>query len=77
MEYVKNIGTQDDVVVLTVENVSMHLQEILSRVEAAERIEVRSASLNDVFLHFTGRELRDEAGEGGIFQRIMRTEARR
>jgi ABC-2 type transport system ATP-binding protein len=77
LSYVKRAEIDDDMLVLTVENANEHLQEILDRAGKAEYIAIRPASLNDVFLHFTGREIRPETGEGGIFQRIMRAEARR
>jgi ABC-2 type transport system ATP-binding protein len=77
LNYVKRAEIDDDMLVLTVENANEHLQEILDRAGKAEYIAIRPASLNDVFLHFTGREIRPETGEGGIFQRIMRAEARR
>jgi len=77
LEYVKKVELDDDLIVLTVKNSSQHLQEILNRAGKVEFISVRPATLNDVFLHFTGREIRTETGEGGIFDRIMRAEARR
>lgn len=77
LDYVKKVEVDNDLLVLTVENASEHVQEILDRVGKVERIELRPTTLNDVFLHFTGKEIRDEAGEGGVFQRIMRAETRR
>jgi len=77
LKYVRKIETDDDLLVLTVENSSQHLQEILERAGRVEYISVRPVTLNDVFLHFTGKEIRTESGEGGIFERMMRAEARR
>ena len=77
LDYVKKVETEEDLIVLTVENSSQHLQEILERAGKVESISVRPATLNDVFLHFTGREIRTETEEGGIFERIMRAEAAR
>jgi ABC-2 type transport system ATP-binding protein len=77
LNYVKKAEINDGMLVLTVENAGEHLQDILNMVGKAEYIAIRPASLNDVFLHFTGREIRPESGEGGIFQRMMRAEARR
>ncbi len=77
LSYIKKVETDDDLLVLTVENASEHLQEILEKAGKVERIELRPATLNDVFLHFTGREIREESGEGGVFQRIMRAEVKR
>jgi ABC-2 type transport system ATP-binding protein len=77
LNYVKKAEINDGMLVLTVENAGEHLQDILNMVGKAEYIAIRPASLNDVFLHFAGREIRPESGEGGIFQRMMRAEARR
>jgi hypothetical protein len=35
-----------------------------------DSVEVRTPTLNDVFLYYTGREIREESGEGGVFERI-------
>jgi len=35
-------------------------------------VEVRPVTLNDVFLSYTGKEIRVETGEGGMAERIMR-----
>ena len=37
-----------------------------------ESVEVRPASLDDVFMHYTGREMRESSGEGGWAERSMR-----
>ena len=46
-------------------------------VGAVESVEVHTATLNDVFLHYTGREIREESGEGGMFERIARVRSGR
>jgi len=70
LDYVTSVNRTDKAVVLTVKNASTHLQEILSKVGQVESVEIRTPTLNDVFLHYTGREIRDEAGEGGVMERI-------
>ncbi len=59
--YVKNIKREDDQVTITIENVSENLQELLKVVGKIESVEVRNTTLNDVFLHFTGRRIHEEA----------------
>jgi len=84
-DYIKKIEKSDREVCLTVEDAGEHLQEILSQIGAVESVEVRSPTLNDVFLHYTGREFRegsrggprDEPAEGGLIQRIIDRKARR
>ena len=73
LDYVNSIDQSGDTLRLTVKDVSKHLQEILNMVGEADAVEVRTATLNDVFLYYTGREIREESGEGGIFERIART----
>jgi len=70
LDYVTSVNRTDRAVVLTVKNASAHLQEILGKVGEVESVEIRTPTLNDVFLHYTGREIREEAGEGGVMERI-------
>jgi len=77
LDYISSVEQQGSVLRLTVKDASRHLQEILASAGEAEAVEVRTATLNDVFLHYTGREIREEAGEGGIFERIARTRSGR
>lgn len=62
LAYVKNIKQNDDQITITVENVSKNLQELLKVVGKIESVEVRNTTLNDVFLHFTGRRIHEEGG---------------
>jgi ABC-2 type transport system ATP-binding protein len=77
LKYVKNVEKTNGEVCLTVKNADEHLQEILKVVGKVESVEVRSPTLNDVFLHYTGREIREDSPEGGIFQRIANVRRRR
>jgi len=69
---VSKIEKKDDCIILTVKNAGEHLQEILEISGKVESVEVRSASLEDVFINYTGKEIRAETGEGGIVQRIIK-----
>jgi len=71
LDYIASINRTDKSVVLTVKNASAHLQEILSKIGQVESVEIRTPTLNDVFLHYTGREIREESGEGGVMERIV------
>ena len=70
LDYITSVTRTDKAVVLTVKNANAHLQEILGKVGQVESVEIRTPTLNDVFLHYTGREIREEAGEGGVMERI-------
>ena len=77
LDYVLSLDQSGSTVRLTVKDASVHLQEILGMVGAVDSVEVRTATLNDVFLNYTGREIREESGEGGVFERIARARSGR
>ncbi len=62
LPYIKNIKQEDSQLVITVENVSENLQDLLKAIGKIESVEVRNTTLNDVFLHFTGRRIHEEGG---------------
>jgi ABC-2 type transport system ATP-binding protein len=70
LDYVLSVNQSGSTLLLTVKDASAHLQEILALVGDVASVEVHSPSLNDVFLNYTGREIREESGEGGVFERI-------
>ena len=69
--YVKNISNCDGEICLTVENANEHLQEILKTVGKVDSVEIRSPTLDDVFLHYTGRGMREDRPEGGWAEKAM------
>jgi ABC-2 type transport system ATP-binding protein len=72
LRYVRKAVERDGELVLTVNNASAHLQEILGRVGRVESVELRSPTLNDVFLRYTGRRMREGGeAEGGWAARSM------
>jgi len=71
LKYVKKAKREDGYVTLTVNDSGKHLQEILAKIGNVESVESHSPTLNDVFLHFTGNEIRDSGAEGGYFERMM------
>jgi hypothetical protein len=56
---------------LTVDNLSTHMQQLLKAAGKVENVESRSPTLNDVFLHYTGKSIKDNEAEGGAFERLM------
>jgi ABC-2 type transport system ATP-binding protein len=77
LKYVKKVQCIDSELVLTISNSRENLSKLLKILKDVETVEVRTASLNDVFLHFTGREIRAETPEGGWMQRIASFRSRR
>ena len=71
LDYVKEAIKEDGSLRLTVADAPRHLKALLDRCPAIEEVQVRRVTLDDVFLKFTGRQMRDESeGEDNIFQRI-------
>jgi ABC-2 type transport system ATP-binding protein len=70
LAYVRNVVHENNELKITVENVSENLQNLLSVVGKIDSVEVRNTTLNDVFLPFTGREIREE-GESAWFNKII------
>lgn len=77
LAYVKKVQQRDGEVFLTVQSANEHLQEILKLVGKVESVEVRSPTLDDVFLHYTGRGLYEDQSEGGFWQRAMNYRSRK
>jgi ABC-2 type transport system ATP-binding protein len=77
LSYVKKVSCCDGEVCLTVEDAGMHLQEILNIIGKIESVEVRTPTLDDVFLHFTGRGMREDSAEGGWAEKAMNASSRK
>ena len=77
LKYVKKVEKSNGEVCLTVKNADEHLQQILKTAGKIESVEVRSPTLNDVFLHYTGRDIREDSAEGGWMQRVANARRRR
>ncbi len=71
LNYVKNIEKEGNIIKLSVENASSNLQELLRTAGKVDSVEAHSPDLNDVFLHFTGREIREEEGNSMESVRVM------
>ncbi len=71
LSFVRTVEVNDGIVTLTVTNAGEHLPEIFRTIGSVDSVEIHSPTLNDVFLHFTGREIREASAEGGWGQRVM------
>jgi ABC-2 type transport system ATP-binding protein len=73
MDYIKHVQYENNLLSLTVNDASSHLQEIFTKVGDAENVELHSPTLHDVFLKLTGKMIREdsEEGEGGWMTRSM------
>jgi ABC-2 type transport system ATP-binding protein len=77
LEFVKKIQTKDNIVSLTVTNAGENLPEILAAIGKVESVEVHLPTLEDVFLHYTGRAIREASGEGGWVEKVMAFRAKK
>jgi ABC-2 type transport system ATP-binding protein len=75
--FVKKIETKNNLIYLTVMDANEHLPQIMQTIGRVESVEVRSLTLNDVFLHYTGKVIREESPEGGWAERVMRYNSNR
>jgi ABC-2 type transport system ATP-binding protein len=76
LSFVKNAELNNGVVSLTVIDASRHLASILEMIGKVETVEVRVPTLNDVFLHYTGKDMRPASAEGGFAERAMHYRSR-
>jgi len=72
LDYVMKAEEKDGLQYISIKDASKHLQDLLTNTGPIEFVEVRRGTLNDVFLHFTGREIREAEAEGGFWERMMK-----
>jgi ABC-2 type transport system ATP-binding protein len=78
LPFVKEALAEDGGLRLTVADAPRHLKALLDRCPAVDEVQVRRVTLEDVFLKFTGRQMRDEeGGQDSIFQRVATARSRR
>lgn len=63
LPYISKVEEKDGEVVIILSEVGAHIQEVLCNLGEASYVELREPTLNDVFLHLTGREIRGESAE--------------
>ncbi|MBI4399176.1 ATP-binding cassette domain-containing protein [Candidatus Micrarchaeota archaeon] len=72
-KFVKKVEVDGEYTELILDNAAENLQTLLAACSKLDSVEVRAVTLNDVFLHYTGKEIHDEEeGEGSWFERVMR-----
>ncbi len=72
LEYVRKIEEKEGLLYISIKDASKHLQDLLTNTGPIDFVEVRSGTLNDVFMHYTGREIREAEAEGGFWERMMK-----
>jgi len=77
LEFVKKVEIKNNLVYLTVTNANENLAQILQIIGKVGSVEIHSPTLNDVFLHYTGKEIRGESPEGGWLERAINFQTKR
>jgi ABC-2 type transport system ATP-binding protein len=77
LSFVKSAESKDGAVQVTIKDVNKNLQKLLCKVGKIKSVEVRPVSLNDVFIHYTGKEIRSDEEEGGYWERMMQSQVNR
>lgn len=72
LDYVMKAEDKDGLLYISIKDAGKHLQDLLSNSGPIDFVEVRRGTLNDVFLHYTGREIREAEAEGGFWERMMK-----
>src|SRR3989338_8373086 len=55
---------------ITMKDAGKNLQKLLGKAGAVESVDVRPASLNDVFIKYTGKSIREEEAAGDYWTRV-------
>jgi len=77
LSFVKSAESKDGAVQIVIKDVDKNLQKLLCKVGRIKSVEVRPVSLNDVFIHYTGKEIRSDEEEGGFWERMMQSSVSR
>ncbi|MEM2889856.1 MAG: ATP-binding cassette domain-containing protein [Candidatus Hadarchaeum sp.] len=71
LDCVKAIHQNRDMLQIVLNYRECDLKKILLNAGDVKSVELKPTTLNDVFLHYTGRQIREDEAEGGFWQRIM------
>jgi ABC-2 type transport system ATP-binding protein len=71
LPFISKVDFRGGIATLTTTDANEHLAEILQTIGHVDSVEVHQPTLSDVFLHYTGRAIREESAEGGWANRVM------
>jgi ABC-2 type transport system ATP-binding protein len=71
LDFVRKVEQNDGFLVISVNNAKSDLPILLRHVEA-EMAEAASPTLNDVFIHLTGRNIKEQEPEGGFAEKYAK-----
>lgn len=72
MECIKSVSQKKDLLKLVVSEGGCNLKRILEESGDVEDVEIKPTTLNDVFIHYTGKQIREADAEGGFWERMMK-----
>jgi len=70
LPFISHIEQTGDTFMIGITDPGRNLQTLLNSAGTVEEVEVRRVTLDDVFLKFSGRQIEDDSGNHGIFERI-------
>jgi ABC-2 type transport system ATP-binding protein len=76
-KFAKAVKADKSSVSATISESHRNLPIMLKALEGIESIELRPATLNEVFIKFTGKGIREDSAEGGFWERMMNDRASR
>lgn len=70
LAFVRSIKKQDGQFAITMKDAGKNLQKLLSKIGSVQSVDVHPASLNDVFIKYTGKNIREEEAAGDYWTRV-------
>jgi len=70
-KFVRGVKVNGNLVRATVKESHRNLPLLLKSLSGIEAMEIRPATLNEVFIKYTGKGIREDAAEGGFWERMM------
>lgn len=76
-KFVGKVKVMEGKVLATVKDSHKNLPILLRGLVGIESIEIRPATLNEIFIKYTGKGIREDSAEGGFWERMMNDSAGR
>jgi len=71
MKFAKNVRLENGKVCASISDLHVNLPKLLRTAKSVNSIEIRPATLNEVFIKYTGANIREDSAEGGFWERMM------
>ena len=74
LPYVSDVRVNDGLIEITMKKANLRLPDLLAHIQNVECVEMRTPTLNDVFIKLTGRDIREDSVEdsGGWVDSVVR-----